>query len=284
MPDNWKDEKLPADLDISDTLADLWNRPLAETLTVNAGKALGGAEARAAESTAGCFDFADGTLQGWTLDQLYGWREVPTKADPTKTEWQRAKLTPFTHYLPGQGFTLGNHQKLALSASVQTIYVLDPKVEVCDIFLESPDLSADPHWAGATGFRIDLHRFFCISWFKMNNPKGKPPFYTAQLQMRVRKTDKATGKVLVSEETGQPFFLYGEYDPVAQQFIGHAIDHDRNYRLTFAPAELAAPPDGIAITLLQLRVRCRFPGYVGPGLGEGASGGPWLIGNVCPAG
>jgi hypothetical protein len=205
----------------------------------------------------GCFRFTDGTTQNWTLTQLYGWSQHPT----TK-QWTRTNL--------------------ALSAYVNKLFILDPTIAFCDIFIESPDLSTNKQWANVKGYTLDVHRLFFSHWLMLNNHPNQPPFYTVQLQMYVIKKEKITGKTLVDASTGKPYFLWAEYDATKQQQIVHPVDYNQNYHLSMQPTQLTAPSKTLDITLYKVRVRCRMLGYLGKGQGELAGGGHWLIGNVCP--
>jgi hypothetical protein len=226
---------------------------------------------------AGCFLFDDGTVQNWTLNQLYGWSQ-----NSTTKQWTRTLLKPFTQYLPWNGFILSNHQNLSLSAYVNKILILDQNTEFCDIFFESPDLTTLSPWQNTQGYSIDTHRLFFSHWLMINNYPNKPPFYTAQLQMYVIKKDKKTGKTLIDSSTGKPYFLWAEYDTTQNTFLEHTIDYNKNYHLTFKPSQLTNPPKDQEINIYKARLRCRMPGYLGQGQGEGAGGGHWLIGNICP--
>jgi hypothetical protein len=225
----------------------------------------------------GCFRFANGTTQNWTLNQLYGWSQHPT----TK-KWTRTQLSAFTQYQPWTGFVLSNHHNLALSAYVNKLFVLDPSIAFCDIFFESPDLSTNTQWANVKGYTLDVHRMFFSHWLMINNYSNQPPFYTVQLQMYVIKKEKSTGKTLIDTTTGNPYFLWAECNPTTQQQIEHPVDYNQNYHLSMQPTQLTTPSKTLDITLYKVRIRCRMLGYLGAGQGELAGGGHWLIGNVCP--
>lgn len=147
--------------------------------------------------TPGCFRFDDGTLQGWTLDQIY------------ETASQN-KLTPFSHPTTGQsfGFKLENSQGLALAATATPLVLAQANVSQCDIYLESPELSLRSGWQSISGYSVDLYRI-------ISPPCGEPAglvFY-AQLQLRV------------SVATTRPK-LFAEWDAAKKDFVFHPIKSD----------------------------------------------------------
>lgn len=224
---------------------------------------------------AGCFRFDDGTTQNWTINQLYGWSR-----NPSTNQLTRVKLTT-SQYTPTSGFQLGNSQNRALSACVTPPFlVTDQSIERISLYLESPDLSAYPLWQSAKGYRLDLHRLFHYVTAPGNVP-GKTNF-SAQLQMRVRKIDTATGQPKIDPTTGKPYFLYGQYDPQTGKFIDTPVNYNLSYPFEFKPSILTTPNPGEDVKLLQLRVRCTAWGNLGQQGGETDGRGCWLIGNVCP--
>ena len=224
---------------------------------------------------AGCFRFDDGTTQGWTLNQLYGWYINPQK------KWELKKITsffmPFYHY---------NSQNLAFAVANNNLIIFDKNVVRCVIYLESQDLSKDTNWQNIKGYSVDVHRLF-FTWIMQGNPWEKdqktgkpiidpktgkpkliwPPQYSAQLQMKV-----------VDTSDNSPHH-WAEFDQKAQQFIIHPIEFNQNYHLTFKPAQLSNPKMGPYI-VKQVRIRITMPGYIDNG--ELLCSGKWLIGNVCP--
>ena len=230
----------------------------------------------------GCFIFNDGTTLNWSIDQLYGWLKGPNY-DPVNNpdDLVRAKISPFTQYLPWNGFNLGNYMNLALSAEVGKLFILDPDVVKCSFYFESPDLNSNPQWQNAKGYNLDIHRLFFSSYLAVGNPPSKV-FYSVQLQAKITKIDTATGQIINDPSTNLPYFLYAEWDNANQKFVDHAVDYDKNYNLTFKPSILENPPAGEATKIHKVRIRCTMMGYLGKGQGEVTGGGQWLIGNVCP--
>jgi hypothetical protein len=272
--EKWINYDKPHHLIIREALR-IWDLPFEEAKPSVSAKEIPDVVAKL--QPAGCFQFNDGTVQNWTLNQLYGWSQ-----NATTKQWTRTLLTPFTQYLPWNGFLLSNYQNLSLSAYVNKLLILDQNIEFCDLFFESPDLTTLTPWQNTKGYSIDVHRLFFSHWLMINNYPSKPPFYTVQLQMYVIKKDKKTGKTLTDSSTGKPYFLWAEYDTTQNKYIEHAIDHNKNYHLSFTPAQLSNPPQNQEISIYKTRLRCRMPGYLGQGQGEGAGGGNWLIGNICP--
>jgi hypothetical protein len=206
----------------------------------------------------GCFKFQDGTLQGWTLNQLYGWYKNPTTGD-----WERKKITPYC------GFCLGNANNLAVAACASPLIVLDKDIELCDIFFESPDLSQPQYqgqWQKIKGFRADMHRFFSSPCFDNPPPEKKQPLlYSAQLQMVVLDTSDQQQKI------------FAEWD--GTDYIDHRVDHNTPYSFTMNAPFLSDPSKG-PYTVKKVRIRARMPGYTTSI--ACACKGSWLIGNVCP--
>lgn len=191
----------------------------------------------------GCFRFDDGTTQNWKLDQLYD-------ADSFK------KINPYS------GFTLGNSQYLALAATASPLLFYDTAVELCEIYLESPDLLLDANWQNISGYSIDLQRGITSLCGESHNPT-----YFAQLQIRL----------VDSEDDSE--YLYGEWDARTDKHIFNPVKLNQPYHFTFKPTVLSDPKWKVK----QLRVRLVMPNVnKGFGAGECALKGSWLIGNVCP--
>jgi hypothetical protein len=198
----------------------------------------------------GTFRFDDGTLQGWKIDQLYDSKDntkITPYADPTTNAFF--------------GFTLTNHQNLALAASAWPLMLPQPTSGSLDFYLQSPDLGQNAAWAGVKGYSLDLQRNFF-------SPCGDyAPAYKVQLQA-----------IFLDKESGQPV-VYGEWDSVADQHIFHDVKYFTPYHFVWT-ADVFADP---AYALHALRIRCTQPHTNAPGSGECLPKGAWLIGNVTPA-
>jgi hypothetical protein len=142
----------------------------------------------------GVFDFADGTVQGWSLDQLYD------SSDPTLTP---LKAFPAPPGGPGAAaFTLSNSQNRALAASA-SLLLADPTVKQLDFYFQSPDLSKREGWDKAGGYRIDLRREF------FSKCLDKPELFAVQLQAQF--WDLEASKLRT----------YAEYDDATGKFLFH---------------------------------------------------------------
>jgi len=209
----------------------------------------------------GCYKFNDGTTQNWNLDQLY----VYDSANIASYK----KITPFTHPITGQfyGFVLMNSQKLALAASVTLlVYTSPPKTDLCDIYLESPDLSTNPNWQDIAGYSIDIYRTIDSPCGGTTDPKGNPRFF-AQLQLRV-----------IDTSDNKPY-TFSEWNAKTKDFDFHIIKLLTPYNFVWKPSFLSDPKYKVK----QVRVRLTMPNIlIPPGSGECALSGKWLIGNVCP--
>jgi hypothetical protein len=191
----------------------------------------------------GCFRFDDGTTKNWTLDQLYDAETSPLKKVPA--------------YFP---FVLHNSQNLALAASVSPLLVTDPNCNKCDIYFDSPDLSSNADWQGISGYSLDVYRLLASLCGDFEE------LYRTQLQL-----------VLI-DSTDNSEHTFGEYDETNNTFISHPIKLATPYHFVWKPSVLS----NSKYKVKKLRVRMTMPGYLGPGGGECAPRGKWLIGNVCP--
>jgi hypothetical protein len=190
----------------------------------------------------------DGTTEGWTIDQLYDTN------DPTLT-----KISPYT-VPPNQflGFTLGNANSLALSASANPFALPGSTAKSLDFYLESPDLSGRTDWKSLNGYSLDLQRRFfslCVD----------PPHF---VQLRARLWDKKKKTIRT----------YAEWDAKAKQHIFHQIKALQPYHFAWTAPEFADPN----LELRFLRVRFTQPTLAQPGGGECLPKGEWLLGNVSP--
>ena len=124
----------------------------------------------------GCFLFDTGTVQNWTLDQLYD-----TNSDPYVKVTTAVPGNPptYTTYTP---FSLANHNNIAIEADTPLYLVVDKNVSSTDFYLESPDLSADKNWQVLTGYSLDI-------WREFTSPCWNPPnVFFAQLQIKIIDT------------------------------------------------------------------------------------------------
>ncbi len=201
-----------------------------------------------------CFDFGDGTTQGWTIDQLYD-----TATGKTITSAQPGG-PPHFNYKP---FNLTNHNNLALQANSTLFVVPDNSVNDADFFLVSPDLSGRSDWQGISGYKLDLRREFTSAG---GEPKNR---FFAQLQMVL--TDKATGK----SHTAAPKDANGK-------FIFHEMKLNTATALRFEwgdKIELSSKTLGKGDYAVQrIRIRYTMPARYLPELWLNGS---WKIGNVC---
>ena len=155
-------------------------------------------------------------------------------------------------------FTLANSHSLSLSASVYPLIVTDPSVKQCDLYFESPDLSSDSHWQNIKGYSIDVYRLF-------SSLCGEAPnSFFVQLQLYVIDT------------SDNSVHLFAEWS--GGDFVFHDIQLVTPYHFIWTPDVLSETKYKVK----QVRIRITMPGYLGPGGGECACNGQWLIGNVCP--
>ncbi|GBD94334.1 hypothetical protein BMS3Abin05_01940 [bacterium BMS3Abin05] len=207
----------------------------------------------------GCFQFNDGTLQKWTLDQLYDTYSKPYKKIATFIPG-----TPPTYktYTP---FSLVNYQNIALAAATNLYLVSDPKVKSADIILESPNLSKDPNWQNSVGYSIDVRREFYSPCF------DPPKSFFAQLQLKIIDTSDNSEHLLAErDQTGN--------------FKFHEIKFNKPYSLkwkwgkTLKLKTKSLSPSGYKVK--HIRIRFTMPGWISKE--ECFFRGKWKIGNVCP--
>lgn len=198
----------------------------------------------------GTFKFNDGTVQGWTLDQLYDANDA-----------SMTKVVPYTDPITktSYGFSLSTYQDRALAVSACPFMLPGSSAATLDFYLDSPDLGQKPEWQGIQGYSLDFQRNFLSLC-------GDPPVYRVQLQ--VRMWDKQQKKLRT----------FGEWDQATEQFIMHPVASCKPYHFVWTPDQLADPN----LELRFLRIRCTFPNYTAPGSGECLPKGAWLIGNVSP--
>ncbi|MEJ2636700.1 MAG: right-handed parallel beta-helix repeat-containing protein [Calditrichia bacterium] len=151
---------------------------------------------------AGSFNFNDGTVQGWTLDQMY-------------VTSSQEKFTPVI------GYTLMNSSN-ALAAYSGSLLI--GRSEQNDIYLESPDLSSNSDWQGITGYSVEVTRnLYSPCWGDV------PDLFYFQLQMKV-----------IDTEDGNAEKLFAEYD--GSNFVFHEIrTTGQLYQFTWEPSWLTDP-------------------------------------------
>lgn len=164
------------------------------------------------------------------------------------------KITPFT------SFSLSN-QNNQLAASVSPLLIGNPSIQSYDIYLESPDLSSNANWQDIGGYSIDLQR-------NLDSQCGHPPnVYFAQLQLKVIDTSDNNNEKLFAEHDGS-------------NFVFHHIVFGTLYHFVWQPSFLTDPKYKVK----QIRIRLTGPGDPGPGSGECAPKGSWLLDNVAAEG
>jgi hypothetical protein len=185
-------------------------------------------------SAAGKFDFNDGTTQGWTLDQMY-------------ITSSQVKFTPVI------GYSLGNSNN-QLTASTGSLLI--GKSEQNDIYLESPDLSANSEWQNITGYSVSVRRsLYSPCWGDFSN--------TFYFQLQIKVIDTADG----NQEK-----LFGEYSGAS--FVFHDITtKDQLYQFTWKPSWLTDP----RYKVKRIRFRITEPGDV---MAECWYRGGWQIDDV----
>jgi hypothetical protein len=208
----------------------------------------------------GCFDFNDGTTQGWTLEQLYIAKPAPPPGQQHK-KVPSALPKPAGGYYSYSPFALANHNNIALESQASHYLIADKNVQLCDFFFESPDLSNKTEWQNLAGYCLDVRREFF-------SPCFDPPD-TCFAQLQVRLIEKATKKPKIFSETEN---VGGSDQP---KF--HEIKLNTPYHFDWKDAVFSDPK----YTVKQIRIRCTVPGYIS--MGECAFRGSWKIGNVCPA-
>ena len=193
----------------------------------------------------GCYAFDNGTVQGWSLDQLYD----------TSTQNQ---LTPLAGL-----FVLVNSQNTWLAATTASLVAVG--TQQCDIYLESPDLSSNSDWQGVLGYGLDVDRTITSA---CGDQMSSNPMYFAQMQMRVIDTSNNTPH------------LFAEWDPVANNWIFHVINLNTTYHFDWKPSFLTDKK--YKVKSVRVRFTMPNPTGFGPGTLECALFGSWLISNVCP--
>lgn len=198
----------------------------------------------------GCFNLNEGTLQGWTLDQLY---DIDLNQSQIIKDDKHNKSQVKIPYEP---FKLSNNQGV-LQAYAPTYQVPDSTVNNCLFYFVSPELSGDPNWQNAAGFRFDITRNFTSSsgdWYG----------------------HKVFAEIIVENESGDKEILFENFiDPDKKSYLDIS-NLGIPYYYRCIPVELS---DGI-YTVKQLRIGCILIGYNFNPYVE--FNGSWELTNVCP--
>ncbi|MCD4731286.1 MAG: hypothetical protein K8R74_11830 [Bacteroidales bacterium] len=198
----------------------------------------------------GCFSFNDGTIQGWTLDQLYDIDLNQSQIiKDNKHNTSQVKI-------PYEPFKLSNNpdELLALASVYQ---VPDSAINNCLFYFVSPELSDNPDWQNITGFRFDITRNFTSTsgdWYG----------------------HKVFAEIIVENESGDEEILFENFiDPDKKSYL-NISNLGIPYYYRCIPVELS---DGI-YTIKQLRIGCILIGYnFNPNI---QFNGSWELTNVCP--
>ena len=151
----------------------------------------------------GRFDFNDGTIQNWTIDQIY---ETDT----------HIKITP------ALGFVLQNDQNRLAATANPLLIGGSSGTKSHYIYVTSPDLGSLSDWQNISGYSIDILRTLAGQCGEPGNIK----FY-AQLQLRV------------IDQTDQSTHLFAEHD--GTDFVFHEIEYNTPYHFVWNPSWLSDP-------------------------------------------
>jgi hypothetical protein len=200
----------------------------------------------------GCFHFNDGTLQGWTLDQLYVFDSD-----------QSQKLAIESHEdpqvkIPYEPFELSNIPSV-IQAYASTYQIPDSTVEHCKFYFVSPDLSDDPNWQNISGFRFDITREFKSSSGDLYN-------------------HKVFAEIIVENESGDEEILFEKIEGPDQKNYMPIRNLDVPYYFGCIPVELSIYSS--TYTIKQLRIGCIIIGY--NFIPNVQFNGGWELTNVCP--
>lgn len=206
----------------------------------------------------GCFRFKDGTIQNWTLDQLYD-----TNSNKKITTFIPGTPPTYKTYSP---FSLANHQNIALEATTSLYLVSDKNVKSSDIYLESPDLSKEGNWQNIEGYSIDVRREFFSPCF------DPPNSFFVQLQLKIIETSD-NSEHLISELDQSGKFKFHELKLTTP----YPFKWKWGKELKLANDTILTPSD---YKVKHVRIRFTMPGWISKG--ECFFRGKWKIGNVCP--
>lgn len=200
----------------------------------------------------GCFSFNEGTLQGWTLDQLY---DIDLNQSQIIKDDKHIKSQVKIPYEP---FKLSNNPE-ELLAHASVYQVPDSTIDHCLFYFVSPELSDDPDWQNIAGFRFDITREFTSSsgdWY----------------------THKVFAEIIVANESGAEEILFENFiDPNKKSHL-NIIKKDIPYFFRCIPTELQASSS--SYTIKQIRIGCIMMGFnYNPNV---QFSGGWKLTNVCP--
>jgi len=200
-----------------------------------------------ARHTPGAFTFADGTTEGWTLDQMYDCDTEPP-----------VLMKAFPSAPPANSvFTLSNYFGLGLAAEAKFL-IGWKSAKMLGFAFVSPDLTGRPGWTTGSGVEIDLYRDY-FSWF--NNPN----LHLVQLQADFKIKDGTTKRVVEENKAGA-----AAYNETKQH---------QDYHFKWTAPEFADANH----ELKRIRVFCKLINMAAQGIGLAVhSGGDWRITNVRP--
>ena len=139
-------------------------------------------------SQPGSFDFNDGTLQNWQIDQLYD------------TNTGNAITSSYTA-LP----LMNDNNKLRVNG-IATQSSMNSSITSADFFFESPDLSGNSNWQNITGYSVNISH----NWTsKCGLPVGT---YFYQVQIRLIDTSDGNKVKLFAEHDGTNY-VFHSFDP-----------------------------------------------------------------------
>lgn len=209
----------------------------------------------------GCFDFNDGSVQNWSLLQLYdtysGNFNPITVSTPSGSKTQPVFniLTPFK---------LSNHQNIALEARSGKFLITDNSIKSVDIYFASPNLNNDPNWQNISGYSLDVRREYTGS---CGDAKS---IFKVQLQAKI--TDKQNTSHWMSGKDNLGSFIFHDL-PLAKPT---PLKWEWGSTVTLGGVSYS----NSEFTVDTLRIRFTMPGYISTG--ECAYSGSFKIGNVCP--
>lgn len=197
-----------------------------------------------------CFSFNDGTLQGWSIDQLYD-------IDLTQSQIIKDnKHLTSQEKIPFEILELSNNQGL-LQASTPNYQVPDSSVNNCLFYFVSPELSDNPNWQNISGFKFDISRSFTSStgdWYG----------------------HKVFAEIKVENKSGNEEILFENLiDPDKKSYLDISMLGVPHYYRCI-PRELTEGDYKIK----QLRVGCIIPGFNCNSNVKFL--GSWNLTNVCP--
>ena len=203
-------------------------------------------------SEKGCFSFNDGTLQGWTIDQVYDIDLNQSQViKDNKHNTSQVKI-------PYEPFELSIKQGV-LQAYTPDYQVPDSSVNNCVFYFVSPDLSDNPDWQNIVGFRFDITRTFTSTtgdWYG----------------------HKVFAEIITENESGDEEILFENFVDVNKKTYLSITNLDIPYYFQCKPTELNIA--GSNYKVKQLRIGCTLIGHnFNPNV---QFSGGWELTNVCP--